>query len=592
MCWTLVEIRFPTRASLACSLAIIGIVLVQSLYVLNNIALVIPYHQQSTTVTVVKADGAKHHNDTKLHLEDSKRNASDPQRNASDPHRNASDSRRNSSSPVLRRLESTYIGEINEPVRGLYHDHSKENHGVLIKLDLTEFNARENGSGMNNSDKKITSKLHSDRKDGCERTNSSGFSSVDNHQYRSFRYMFHSVPILEVVESQTENEESTSYPYFTHVEKDVDDDVNEEDDHDTYTFPMEKFAVCEFVDELFAYHFPHTMQQLYRCWSWWRVQRHDTTPVLIFPHTTLPNNQFLLGFVTALKRNIGLRMLKPDEIGQLGLTYSNNDNGTLMIDSKSTVVSYVRPRYPPNLVDPRNLFGMNDPTCTYFSFHSIEDARDLRATFLGYSANTLMSKNINSSFEGNAADHIPDIDAVSTNTPIPPITDATAGKQIVPKITIINRRNNRELLVAEDIVTLLQRANKDFEVQIVYIDSNTTFEEQIRFFATTDILISPHGAQLIGIPFMPDCGIVFEIFPVGYYLPYYFGSLASAAGLMHSFTISTNSDDWRSECMVNMKDRKSRQSVRNKPICIDPVSVAGSVLSLVDSWKQCQRIHE
>jgi hypothetical protein len=121
----------------------------------------------------------------------------------------------------------------------------------------------------------------------------------------------------------------------------------------------------------------------------------------------------------------------------------------------------------------------------------------------------------------------------------------------------------------------------------VYFDENTTFAEQISFFASTDILISPHGAQLVGIPFMPDCGAVFEIFPAGYYFPYYFGSLASAAGLNHAFLSITNTGDWEAESIHGMQNRETRQYFRNHPLCPDLDNIVDAVQRLVLQRKQC-----
>jgi Glycosyltransferase 61 len=56
-----------------------------------------------------------------------------------------------------------------------------------------------------------------------------------------------------------------------------------------------------------------------------------------------------------------------------------------------------------------------------------------------------------------------------------------------------------------------------------------TFLEQVEFFANTDIVLSPHGAQLTGLAFLPRCGHILEIFPPYYLYDNFFGSLADAA---------------------------------------------------------------
>mmetsp|Transcript_62296 Transcript_62296/g.69729 ORF Transcript_62296/g.69729 Transcript_62296/m.69729 type:complete len:186 (+) Transcript_62296:170-727(+) len=66
-----------------------------------------------------------------------------------------------------------------------------------------------------------------------------------------------------------------------------------------------------------------------------------------------------------------------------------------------------------------------------------------------------------------------------------------------------------------------------------------------------DIVVSPHGAQLTGLPFLAGggtttttnnnkhnnktCPKLLEIFPPGYFLPDYFGSLAHESGIGYSY---------------------------------------------------------
>jgi Glycosyltransferase 61 len=614
MCWTLVEIRFPSRASFACSLAIVGLVLVQALYVLNNISIVVPKHhahnKQQPIRVVVVSNTSNTNGVVATNTTNSQNDTSKATKNDSITEKITKFNR------VFRRLATSMVeGKTEKVLKNQNMEGESEGYSAFVieQLSADSIVSKNdsvklmNSSSINNNNNNYHMwSSTTDQKHQCQVLNNTGLSSVDNFQYRSFRYMFHSVPIhakkSESVTSNAVNDRVTisnvpHYPYFTHDEHDtINDDVNldgcDNDDYNTYEFPMKKFAVCAFVEEQYVYHLPHTMQQLYRCWSWWKSHGYDTTtPVLVFPHAKLPRNNFVNGFVSALQHIIGLRVLMPNEINEIGLSYGKNDdnNNTLIIDSAvSTVISYVTPKYPPNLVDPRNVFGMEDPTCTYFSFHKIEDAIELRSNILEYLENSILDNRsaVNEKF-------ILSMSSDSSNTRNQPeLKPVTKMRHNTPRIAILNRHNHRELLVAPEIAAILEESGGSVEtVPIVYFDNNTTFAEQITFFATTDIIISPHGAQLTGIPFMPRCGIIYEIFPTGYYLPYYFGSLASASGLQHGYTITTNTSnsvDWKVECTESMQDRKSRQSVRNKPICVDPQSIAKSVLTLVDSWKQCQ----
>jgi hypothetical protein len=44
-------------------------------------------------------------------------------------------------------------------------------------------------------------------------------------------------------------------------------------------------------------------------------------------------------------------------------------------------------------------------------------------------------------------------------------------------------------------------------VRVMYFE-NATFQEQMEFFATVDIVITPHGAQSTGLFFLPICGAI------------------------------------------------------------------------------------
>ena len=85
----------------------------------------------------------------------------------------------------------------------------------------------------------------------------------------------------------------------------------------------------------------------------------------------------------------------------------------------------------------------------------------------------------------------------------------------------------------------------------------------------TDLVISPHGAQLTGIPFLPTCAAVLELFPEGYLIPNYFGSLAAASEVAHSYlylgkdATATPQDVQR---QMN-QDKKLRSASRKSNLC-------------------------
>jgi len=296
--------------------------------------------------------------------------------------------------------------------------------------------------------------------------------------------------------------------------------------------------------------------QLYRCWSWWRLrqEQHGETPVLVFPRSTMPENAFLQGFAASLQAAVGLEL------------WTHNQLLQQQFDVPTTVV--VQPRVPDNLVDPVNTFGMQDPTRPYYALHQIDDAKHLRDALL---------------VGAHPAGH----NAVECGAAASVSDGAASRRPAKPRIAILNRHHHREWLNADAVVQRLLPYAANESIPIVFFESHTTFLEQITFFRNVDILLSPHGAQLTGLPFLSDCGGILEIFPAGYYLPYYFGSLALASNLQHGYVSITNTGDWVTESAEGMNSQSARQKVRNKQLCPDVDSIFDGAMKLIQGWESC-----
>ena len=70
-----------------------------------------------------------------------------------------------------------------------------------------------------------------------------------------------------------------------------------------------------------------------------------------------------------------------------------------------------------------------------------------------------------------------------------------------------------------------------------------TWATQVEMFANTGILISPHGAALTNLAFMPARSVVIEVFPA-YYRPTMYGALAEKLGLRY-YPIVTRFPRWK-----------------------------------------------
>ena len=115
---------------------------------------------------------------------------------------------------------------------------------------------------------------------------------------------------------------------------------------------------------------------------------------------------------------------------------------------------------------------------------------------------------------------------------------------------------------------------------------NASFGDQVKFFSTVDILISPHGAQLTGLTFMPNCGQILELTPKGYHIPYYFGSLANASGLGYGY-VYMSSGDPKNETKTMSATYALRGKMRSANFCPSTTSIVRGVLDLVEDWNYC-----
>jgi hypothetical protein len=140
--------------------------------------------------------------------------------------------------------------------------------------------------------------------------------------------------------------------------------------------------------------------------------------------------------------------------------------------------------------------------------------------------------------------------------------------------------------------------------------SDGNFEEQVRFLNNIDILTSPHGAQLTGIPFLANkpCAQLIRTFPDGSLIPGFFGSLARSLGIAYSYiyanspkittttttttTATLNNDD--DDAITKEEHQQAatsslhgRITARAHNICLSPTAVVDIVKDVILDWRKC-----
>ena len=274
-------------------------------------------------------------------------------------------------------------------------------------------------------------------------------------------------------------------------------------------------------------HFPHVMQNLYSCWSFWqyRIHQQQTNSTQVHPVLYIPHE--LDNLVIDIE-NIQAWSKKPPNGYASNFLWFLHDWGVVF---RKVTIDSPRTSIKPSLFDRLDGYAMYSP------YH----ATTLRESMMRWLELPSQTRVV-----GNA------------------------------RITILDRKHSRRIMYVETIRQALEEglSTQHDGIRIVYFEE-TSFAEQISILSDTDVLVTPHGAQLVGTPFLRPCASVLEIFPFRYCLPYFYGSLASATGMDYHYMFLGN------ECMVETEKRGQRRSVN---LCLDVNTVVQGVQELLKEW--------
>jgi hypothetical protein len=122
------------------------------------------------------------------------------------------------------------------------------------------------------------------------------------------------------------------------------------------------------------------------------------------------------------------------------------------------------------------------------------------------------------------------------------------------KLGILNRKNDRILENTKEIMQADLRQNRSFSISQFILDDKKLVE-QVTIIRKLDILLTVHGAGVTNIAWLRPCSIVLEVFPYGYYIPNYFGTLAEKSGSIYF--------SWES----SLKNTKQKLLLLERPHC-------------------------
>jgi hypothetical protein len=299
------------------------------------------------------------------------------------------------------------------------------------------------------------------------------------------------------------------------------------------------FATCQFKNYAFSAHFPHFMQQFFRCWSFWQ---HHSDKIAVFLTTRKKSNHYRRAMVRPFTS--GLMKVLPQmgvQVMEAAKTPQAKEGFHHVNDISSVSCTIIGP--------------LNFPNDTSYQAASTNDMAVLRSRAL-----SALSLNSTASSSGCHRTAL-----------------ATASNTRVPRIALVNRRSNRRLMNTQEILEDLQ-SHFDLPYNIPeMLFEGKSFDFQVQALSTIDILITPHGAQETGLVFLPKCGGVLEIIPGGYFYPNFFGTLAASAGLEHAFLYLGK----------DVSYHYYNTTVRNSAMCPPLPSIRKAVAGLMDRWHLC-----
>lgn len=157
------------------------------------------------------------------------------------------------------------------------------------------------------------------------------------------------------------------------------------------------------------------------------------------------------------------------------------------------------------------------------------------------------------------------------------------------RVGILNRHPGygRTVLNARDIMDELSRLFGD-KVQVDEIlFEDKIFQEQVDWFASHDIIFTGHGAQETGMPFMPKCGVLVEVFPSVYFVPDYFYSLSDATHVQHYMMNNDKSRDPIADTKKSSETLESQLAAKQSKLCPATRNALDSLLTAIRDWDSC-----
>lgn len=248
-------------------------------------------------------------------------------------------------------------------------------------------------------------------------------------------------------------------------------------------------AICHFPKFGGNFHFPHFVQFILRCFSYWHSRPHQPPVLELSPPRFHPLCDYA----------------NPTRAAHVARRFPFNAG--ILAGLRRAIDLRVFPSYP----------GPGDRVHVVPFMENWDTGRapDFATTSAGAAAA------LRGVYVTAAADNITDDGGEE------------GGHRAPLRIALLGRSHSRRLRNLRAAHHALAAAFPMARVVVRYLD-NATFPEQVDFFRGQDLVVSPHGAQLTNLLFLPPCAAILEVFPCGYWVPDYFASLARTMGVLHA----------------------------------------------------------
>jgi hypothetical protein len=324
------------------------------------------------------------------------------------------------------------------------------------------------------------------------------------------------------------------------------------------------YATCTHKGIRFSGHFAHLMQQFYRCWSFYQLHS-DKIPVW---YTEPFDRKF---WKKALGPVFNRQLM--DLLPKMGIQHITKGDQINLLHHNLTSQQLIQqdPTHETNSISVSSHPGYKHTDPCYQTL-SVQHMRSFRSTILKALDIVDYDDQENITNKGIASG--------TKDTPkygCHRYHDNDKQRRRIPRIALLNRKGNRQILNSEEIVQeLTSHLQLPYDIPEISFDSQSLYN-QVDKLANIDILITPHGAQETNLIFMPSCGAVLEVLPENYYYANFFGSLAASCGIDHLILYLAQ----------NTSSREWSLKWRNPQFCIPLQSVREGIDQLIRRWETC-----